>query len=512
MKTSRIIIPAIICAMTALASCEDKTPKVPDKPKPAATISKADQFSIDMLSSYYLWSEEISSSLGRLDPDTCCSPAEVVKEIRYKSDVVNKTGYVDRWTVLTDDLEGFTNSVQGLGVSYGYELSGGVFVDASGKSTGKYFLLVDYVCKNGPAEKAGLKRGDIFITINGKDITAENINDVFNSTSITLGLGIYDGSSIKNSGNTVSLTAVNMYEDPILLSKVFDLGTKKVGYLVYNSFDLRSLETLPAVFRDFKAQGIKELIMDFRYNGGGYAFTECALASMIAPPVVVASRRIFQTEIFNSWLTKAWEEQNLDLNTYFDTKFSITYNGTTYSANVSDANPGVSKVYFITTGATASASEGVIVGLGPYIDMTLVGERTYGKYCAGYMLSPDDLYDSSKYDFSLIKDWGMYVMVSSFGDKDGHNRSNPADPTHVGNTPGIAVDIESYDDPFDGFQLGDENETMLKAALTAAGKVYSRTRAQEPVAPKFGTRRLEHGMPAGTLIGSRELPKLRDIQ
>ncbi|MBQ2531034.1 MAG: hypothetical protein II548_01960, partial [Bacteroidales bacterium] len=59
------------------------------------------------------------------------------------------------------------------------------------------------------------------------------------------------------------------------------------------------------------------------------------------------------------------------------------------------------------------------------------------------------------------------------------------------------------------FQLGDENETMLRAALVAAGKVYSRTRAQEPVAPRFETKRLERGMPTGTLIGTRELPKLR---
>ncbi len=509
MKTSSIIITALVCAAVTLASCGDRYSKVPEKPRPTPTIQKADQFAIDMFSSYYLWSQEVSTSLGRLYPDTCCSPVQVVKEIRYKSNVVNKTGYVDRWTVLTDDLEGFTNSVQGLGVSYGYELSGGAFVDAQGKRTGTYFLIVDYVCKDSPAEKAGLKRGDIFISINGKDITADNYNDVFNTASISLGLGRYEGGSIKSAGQTVSLTAVQMYEDPILVNKVFDLGSKKVGYLMYNSFDLKSVEVLPDIFRDFKAQGIDELIVDFRYNGGGYAFTESVLASLIAPPSVVSSKGVFQTEIYNSWLTQAWERQEYDTNTYFGTDFSVNYNGKTYSANVADANPEVSKVYFITTGGSASASEGVIVGLGPYMDITLVGERTYGKYCAGYMLGPDDLYDSKKYDFTLIKDWGMYVMVSTFADKNGHNRSNPADPTHVGDTPGIAVDVQSHDDPLDGFQLGDENETMLRAALVAAGKVYSGTRAQEPVAPRFETKRLEHGTPTGTLIGTRELPKLR---
>ncbi len=509
MKTSRIIIPALILAVFTLASCDDKNSKDPEKAKPTATISKADKFAIDMLSSYYLWSEEVSKSLGRLDPDTCCSPAAVVEEIRYKSNVVNSTGYVDRWTVLTDDLEGFTNSVQGLGVSYGYELSGGAFVDASGKRTGNYFLLVDYVCKDGPAEKAGLKRGDIFISIGGKAITSDNINDVFNTSSITLGLGRYENGSIKDAGKTVSLTAVSMYEDPVLVSKVFDLEGKKVGYLMYNSFDLRSVNTLPDVFRDFKAQGIHELILDLRYNGGGYAFTECALASMIAPPAAVSEKDVFQTEIFNSWLTQAWQNQGIDTNTYFDAEHSLTYNGTVYHADVTDINPNVSKVYFITTGSSASASEGVIVGLGPYLDVTLVGSRTYGKYCAGYMMSPDDLYDSRKYDFSLIKDWGMYVMVSTFADKFGYNRSNPADATHVGDLPGIAVDIQASDNPLDGYQLGDENETMLRAALTAAGKVYSSTRSSLDQAPMLETTMLEHGMPAGTLITTRKLPKLR---
>lgn len=166
---------------------------------------------------------------------------------------------------------------------------------------------------------------------------------------------------------------------------------------------------------------------------------------------------------------------------------------------MSDANPGISKVYVIVTGGTASASEGLIVGLKPYMDVELVGQRTYGKYCAGILLAPDQFY-SSRYDYSLIQDWGMYVMISKFADCNGNNASIPD---------GIPVDVQADDNPFDGYQLGDENETMLRAALQAAGKVYPQ--AAETIWAYSGDIELtplEHGVPKGLLIKT-DVPALR---
>ncbi|MBQ8060755.1 MAG: PDZ domain-containing protein [Bacteroidales bacterium] len=464
----------------------NETPVTPVVTKPAQKIQQADLFAQHMLGTYYLWTKEINSDIAKLTPDTCTSPIAVVNEIRYHQNRKE----VDHWTVLTDDLSSFTNSVQGLGLSFGYDLQAGRISNKNGV----YFLLVCYVNKDKPADKAGLRRGDIIMTIDGSEITMSNIYDAFNAETVTLGVAhLTDDGYLGPVEKTVSMTADKEWEDPVLVSKTFDLGDKKVGYLAYSAFDLKSSTTLPDVFREFKKDGIEELIIDLRYNGGGYAFTECELASMIAPYSVVAAGDVFQTEVYNSILAEEWKRQGYDTNTYFSTRHTMA--SQSIDQDVSDANPGIKKLYAIVTGGSASASEGLIVGLSPYMDVTLIGSQTYGKYCAGWMMSPEDLYGTnSQYDYSKITKWGMYVMVSKFADKNGDNAAQPD---------GIPVQIESVDDPFDGLQLGDENETMLKAALTAAGKVY--TKSSIETRKPFETKLMDHGVPRGILIKS-DLP------
>ena len=161
----------LAAAMLWLSGCVETDA---DKRENAPTheIAKADQYAIDVLETYYLWNEEIEKDLARLDPDTCRMPMEVVKGIRYHEGGKE----VDRWTVLTDDLKSFQNSVQGLGITYGYDLQAGRITN----KPGEYFLVVSCVSNGGPAHKAGLRRGDIIITLDGKAITKENIYDAFN--------------------------------------------------------------------------------------------------------------------------------------------------------------------------------------------------------------------------------------------------------------------------------------------------------------------------------------------
>jgi C-terminal processing protease CtpA/Prc len=155
--------------------------------------------------------------------------------------------------------------------------------------------------------------------------------------------------------------------------------------------------------------------------------------------------------------------------------------------DVSAANPGIRKLYALVSEGSASASEGLLVGLAPYLDIVTIGTRTHGKYCGGYLLAPDEFYTKDYYQqnlskFSLIEKWGIYVMVSKFADRDGKNAAEPD---------GILPDIAVTDNPFDGYPLGDENETLLKAALIAAGKTY--TRADGSSRPVYvRTERLHH--------------------
>ena len=489
MNTKNLCGAAVVLTVAlGLLGCVETNADNKDE-APTPEIAKADRFAIDVLETYYLWNEEIEKNLAKLDPDTCRMPMEVVKSIRYHE--VGKE--VDKWTVLTDDLESFTNSVQGLGLTYGYDLQ----VGRISNREGEYFLVVSYVSNGGPAQKAGLKRCDVIITLDGKAITQNNIYEAFNSRTIELGVTKLDGDHIGEEVRTVGLRAVDMYEDPILVTKTLDVNGKKIGYLAYSGFDLKSSQSLRDVFLRFKSENVQELILDLRYNGGGYAFTENVLASMIAPRANVAAGDIFQTEVYNSILAQAWKEQGEDTNTYFSNIHELSSQN--LRIDVSDANLGIDKLYVIVTGGTASASEGLIVGLRPYMDVVLVGQQTYGKYCAGILLAPKDFYNS-KYDYSLIKDWGMYVMISKFADRDGRNESIPD---------GIPVDVRIDDDPFDGCQLGDENETMLRAALQAAGKVYPQTASvTRSYSKNIELTPLEHGAPRGILIKT-EIPVFR---
>ena len=297
----------------------------------------------------------------------------------------------------------------------------------------------------------------------------------------------------------VTMTAVNMYQDPVLSRKTFDVEGKKVGYLCYNSFDLKSSSALPEAFSSFKEEGVSELIVDLRYNGGGYSFTETVLASLLAPGNVVSEGRVFQTEIYNDYLSAAWEKEGYDTNTYFSFKHESSSGGENISIDLTDSKVEFSKLYFIVTGSSASASEGLIVGLGPYCDMTLIGEETSGKYCAGIVLVPENFYIES-YDCSLIKDWGMYVMVSKFADAYGRNAAEPD---------GLGVDIEAFDNPLDGYVLGDENESMLRVALTAAGKKYVSAASQTPKVAPPPLNILERGPGRGILV---KTPPARNVR
>lgn len=169
------VAAVLVAAVLGLAGCvgtnADRIEAVP-----SPEIAKADQYAIDVLGMYYLWNEEVEKDLARLDPDTCRMPMEVVRSIRYHEGGKE----VDRWTVLTDDLKSFRNSVQGLGLTYGYDLQAGRISN----KPGEYFLVVSYVSNGGPAQKAGLKRGDVIITLDGKAITMDNIHDAFGSRSI----------------------------------------------------------------------------------------------------------------------------------------------------------------------------------------------------------------------------------------------------------------------------------------------------------------------------------------
>ena len=472
----------------SLTSCSKDDDPVEEEGGKEENVSKAYQdekpyanfFGYQMMNDAYLWKSQIASGLNKWE--LMDDPVETVKKIRYKKAAGDD---IDKWTMMTPS---YTEMVGGTdGVSTGtYGLGIKFYLKDSDSDAVVGFITYTY--PDSPAEKAGLKRGDVILQVDGKEMNRSNYyNALFASTSVEVGIGRYEGNNGYSAvQKTVSMQSKAMYEDPILLTKVFDCGGKKVGYLAYTSFTFESSRGLYDVCKEFKSQGITELILDLRYNGGGYVFTENVFVSMLAPEAEVKNGSVFQTEVWNDDYMDYYKQNKIDLNTYFNTKFSATHGSEKYDLNTSDANIGLTKIYALVTESSASASESILVGLMPYVDIEVIGKQTHGKYCTGTMLKGEewyqdvaDNYKKKGKDFAkelpefadwkkYIADWGIYVMINMYADKNGNNPCMPD---------GLTPDVETADLFEEPYPLGDEREAMLHVALQRAGKTDLQVRS-----------------------------------
>lgn len=487
---------AVVLPMLVVSSCRKEEPEAPvdngNTETPAQNEKKEENvkkyvnlFTFNMINTYYLWNEEASTALNSWK--TTDDPFKKLEEARYKDSSGNA---IDLWSQLTDDFKTFSSSVAGTSKTYGFDFV--LYYYDSARTT--VCAVVTLVYPDSPAEKAGLERGDCIVKIGGKQMTVDNYSKVISN--------MYDATSCSfefHGGDSVKMTPVEMYEEPVLLFKTFDCSGKKVGYLLYNSFTQKSYIRLIEACKYFKQEGVTELILDMRYNGGGYSITELALASMLAPESDVTAGHVFETQVYNKAMTQAMGNNE----TKFTTNFSMTYDGKKETFSTADANVGLSKIYALVTSGTASASESIICGLKPYMDIEVIGEQTHGKFCSGIIVASEDWYEDVKdqlqdgeYDNGVYytENWGIYVMIGRYADKDGKTLSMPH---------GITPDFEAQDNPDEGIQLGDPEESMLSVALSHAGYVQKApsavrktgsSRALSPLPDTMQPRRTGFGM------------------
>jgi len=448
-RSFKMALYILLCSATFI-SCQrdniDTTGSSTTKSDTVATSTltetqQATKFAYDILSDIYFWKDSISSNLGRLSTDTTTNPSYVVSSIRYKS---------DKWTSLYKTTTTKTDETE---TTFGYDLDLYLFSNSSSDVYG----IVNFVYADSPAAKAGLKRGDIILTINNNYITTSNYTDLYDATSLTLGFGALsaDGKSIGNdaSRSDISLNATSMYEDPVVKDTIVTTdGGNQVGYLLYTSYTLTSISKLKSEFDKFKAKGITDLVLDLRYNGGGYVTTAQALSSLIAPSTALTNKSVLLQCIWNNTYEAYWKSKNNDdkLNVRFTdaVSYTDTYNKA-QSVTLSGANLNLNRLYVLVGSGTASASEATITGLKPYMSsVVLIGDQTYGKSYAGI------IYDGSDYG-TAINDWKLYAMVYRYADENG---SSPA-------LNGFTPNYSRSDDQFDGYQLGDKGETLFATAL-----------------------------------------------
>ena len=477
----------LLAATLLLPGCRKYEPQSEQNvldPKTRMQRKYVNTFAWNVMNSYYLWRDEIMTQLEKWEEWE--EPIQKVADIRYK-DAAGKD--IDRWTMVTDDYSAFQGDVSGHTRTLGMD-----FVLYYADQTQKRICaVVTYTYSGSPAEEAGLRRGDVIQTIDGKEMTPDNYQRLVRD-------GLLGGGTVKlglKNGKTVTMTAVDMYENPIQAVRILENGAgKKVGYLHYTSFTLDSCDELTDVFRNFVAEGIDDLVLDLRYNGGGYVITEEVLASMLVPVKEIEAESVFSQRIYNPALAKELKEEPSRFKTGF-----VFHNGESMQViTTAGANPDLPRLFVLMTGSSASASEALVCCLRPYMNVILIGEQTSGKYCAGFMMEAKDWYDDVKeslgaeeYDTALpyVDNWGMYVMYARYADCNGVTLSMPD---------GIAPDVVAEDDPLDGFPLGNPQESMLSVALRL---IDGRTRAAEAASqPRLSPVKGDyHPRTKGILVG-----------
>ncbi|MGE4289277.1 MAG: S41 family peptidase [Salinivirgaceae bacterium] len=345
----------------------------------------------DVMNDYYFWYEKIPADKT---PNASTDPTDYFYSLLYTQE--------DKWSYITDDYSGLMAEFSGTPVSMGYTPAFGQF-----SNTGNLFIIVVYVYKNSPAEAAGLKRGDIILKINNQELTPDNYRTLFSQEQYSVSLGTFDGSSISENNRTLNLTAQQITVDPILFDTIYqDYNGKNIAYFCLSEFLNKDpfVSHVQPVIEEIKSNGIGDVIIDLRYNSGGALDAAAWLASSLAPQTTLDNHSVLVELLFNNKLQPYMEQEN-ETKYYFDQTVATNLN--------------LDHIYFLTTNyMTASASELLITGLEPYMEVIQVGENTVGKYTG--MWAIPDLEKPARHNYGIMPIVMKYANAVGYTDfKDG---------------------------------------------------------------------------------------------
>lgn len=346
----------------------------------------------------------------------------------------------DRFSIIVDDFNELERNFEGTSLSSGMKF----YIVPFSNGTGERFIVVYDVVANSPADNVGIKRGMFFSLINGTQINVNNQNILFSANSFNLTQATIDqNNDLVNTNNTFNINKTELTENPIAIAKVISEEDHKIAYLQYNGFTSNFDGELNNVFGNFKSENVTDLVLDFRYNGGGSVASADALMGMITG------------NLDGEILVKI--RYNPNISAQLDPENSILrFND--FSGETALNSLNLNKIYVLTSKEqTASASELVINGLDPYIDVVVIGDQrgTVGKSQAS-----NTIYDSpslfTRENANPNHTYAMQPLTSEFVN---------ANDVRVDPVTGILPEIQIREDITNLGVLGDPEEPLLKTAI-----------------------------------------------
>ncbi|SHE41171.1 S41 family peptidase [Dysgonomonas macrotermitis] len=380
------------------------------------------------MNEWYLWNANMPTS-----PNADITPDVFFENLLYQQE--------DRFSFAVSNYSELIDWTNNVSTDVGFEY----YTIVDDNNIPQYYIIV-YVKPDTDAQTKGLQRGDKISAVNGVSLTSDNYSTLLNGASSY-------ALTIEGKAEAVSINTMTNYpENPILYSNIYTEGSKKIGYLVYNAFTQDNGDgsgdydaALMAKLQEFYDANITDLVLDLRYNGGGLVQSAQYLASGLVKNR--DSKNIFVKNEYNANITEEINQMSSSrqdewLYSYFLDKYTINRK----SVSIPRLGDKISKVYILTGKYTASASELIINGLKPYMDVELIGRTTYGKNVASISLYEEK--DSRN-------KWGLQPIIMKM-----YNNDNQSDYTQ-GFTPTIEINEFGYEMK----QLGDTEEILLKTAI-----------------------------------------------
>jgi C-terminal processing protease CtpA/Prc len=332
----KVIIISLML-ITVLVGCK----KDPPDPVDEYTMEERARDGLyDLMKYVYLWYNTMPT-VKVSDYDT---PEEILEALRYKQR--------DPWSFVTD-YESFMASMQGSFVGHGIRMS----LDQANN------VRVVTLYEGSDLWPQGVRRGWIVKEINDTPVAPIFIsgnNTAYNNLMGPSTAGVTnkfkfqkpDGTEVTYNSTKSSFTI-----NSVTAAKTLDLASGKTGYLAFETFIEPSEQELNEAFAMFKAQNVTDLIIDLRYNTGGYMDIAQQLSSLVL--TWNDTTKLCYKLTYNNLVGPEWNES--------------------YNFVRTPSPLGLDRVVFITTRSSASASEVVINSLRPYVDVKIVGDTTHGK-------------------------------------------------------------------------------------------------------------------------------------